>query len=518
MKQPKFMTLLAIFLFSTMPVFATSIGFTSVRSGFGWWLLAIVIAVLSAVIAICTAGAQADVGGSNEFFYITLGILGCGGAIAGFWIFPTIWCGFFGAVLGSLIALGWLMTDEKSAFHSFCLSILSVLGIIYFALVLPQSWWIWKYFSFVSVSSLVSLLFSYFAKLSKKSIACSTLSVFMLFEFIAFWIVERNSANKQICLILIFSFIGADGLFLFITYLLYRSSMQSERRRQQDKQRKEQEEKERKKEIQRIEYEKKLEKDGPIAIKIRENGIDEEYYKFDEKVQVYDSALRSVRRDIENAKKELEKANVERKREGDLHPIKDFLNLIDNSQIDLAKQKISAADMEKQNLNMKRDKAQSELSRFLKTLDNDVKRVLLEDSIDETIDEFQKLQNRRKFESEENKKRIVQEIKTKQEENNAINERNEQLDSFNRRINEVSDFITVLQSHVMSNENLNFQLLSELEKHLLKIKEQKTLMSNIDRERMKNNREKILEMFKNCRNLPKSNVKIIKNLLNEVIK
>ncbi|MBR4374120.1 MAG: hypothetical protein IKP49_07150, partial [Treponema sp.] len=132
------------------------------------------------------------------------------------------------------------------------------------------------------------------------------------------------------------------------------------------------------------------------------------------------------------------------------------------------------------------------------------------------IRKYEELLQRRKEEEEEAKRLQMQHIEESRNLRNQQIEEEQIHNTFSSQITSFGDLVGSIQNSVLKGNSLDFQLWGELEKRLMKIKEQKSLMSKTEREQMKNNREKILEMLKICRDLPKSNAKIIKNLLKEL--
>lgn len=167
-------------------------------------------------------------------------------------------------------------------------------------------------------------------------------------------------------------------------------------------------------------------------------------------------------------------------------------------------------------------KASENLNNFTKNLPPEIVSILKSGNAKEIIEEYEQLKNARdKKAYEENQRRLLQkqkEIEEERKRQNAQLEETQNKSMFSNQITELGNFIPVLQNAVQNDSALNFQLLTDLENRLWKIKEQKSLLTATDKERMKINREKILEMLKQCKNLPKSNEKAIKNLLKELSK
>ena len=490
-------------LIAASPLFANSIGLTSVRQGTGWLILAIVLALVSAVLFIAIGSVNSYRLSSASIGAIV--VLGIAGIISGFWIFPTIWCGFFGAVLGLFIAASW--KTEKVFFHSPIFSILSILGIIYFALELPQNWWLWKYFAFAIVSSAISISFTLFAEYAGSSSSVSLLSVFILCQFIAFWIVGKN-ASQSVALILLFAFIIADiSAFLILFFKTKKDFQRSEQEQMQQ---------------QKSDYEKYLEENYKYARQIIDEKLDVPYEKLALEYKSASSSFDSAKHSETTAKKNLERETYNYNREAQEHKIKEFFGMNDTSKVNAATRMLESAKSKTQQLRSEYMKASENLNNFTKNLPPEIVSILKNGNAKEIIEDYEQLKNARdKKAYEENQRRLLQkqkEIEEERKRQNAQLEETQNKAMFSNQITELGNFIPVLQNAVQNDSALNFQLLTDLENRLLKIKEQKSLLTATDKERMKINREKILEMLKQCKNLPKSDEKAIKNLLKELSK
>lgn len=417
------------FLLASIPAFSGSIGFTSVRSGFGWWLLAIMIALVSAVIVAIIAFVLSDNADCQDSSAIAMGVMGTAGAVGGFWIFPTIWCGFLGEVLGLIVSLTWFKTyndEEENALHSLVFTVISLVAIVLTAIYLPQSWWIWKYFSV----ALLILAFPYIAK------------------FVS------NSKPK------------------------FKKQSDSE-----------------------------IERNGRIALNIRKQKIDVKYEQLSNRI--YNATQKESK-----ASWDFRSAELQRNQDKEDHPFMELFGMNDTTKLSQAEKKHTEAKG-------KLELAESEMERFMSGLDAETISFIhesknLSSGVDEAIRKYEELLQRRKEEEEEAKRLQMQQIEESRNLRNQQIEEEQIHNTFSSQITSFGDLVGSIQNSVLKGNSLDFQLWGELEKRLMKIKEQKSLMSKTEREQMKNNREKILEMLKICRDLPKSNAKIIKNLLKEL--
>lgn len=148
----------------TSPVFADSIGFISVHNGFWWWVLAVVIAIVGIFVDVCAFAGSLEKFLIGKTYFIEFALWICfvfvfpiTGTVFGFFLFPTVWCGALGAFLAFLLGMTFLYCFlsepiEKSAYlaASF-LYVTTVAAEVFAAIFLPQSWWLWKYFAVAAI-------------------------------------------------------------------------------------------------------------------------------------------------------------------------------------------------------------------------------------------------------------------------------------------------------------------------------------------------------------------------------
>lgn len=201
MKNLKKLFLPLLMALLTSPVFADSIGFTSVHSGFWWWVLAVVIAVFTviagaAIIAIVYYVLYKDVIYKPSQFACFFGCLGFAGLIAGFFIFPTVWCGALGALVGVILSLSFLfcsLAESTTAMSWVTCSLvcgLAVAAEVFAAIFLPQSWWLWKYFAVAAIGAGTANVISLVSeKFEESKFFALPVTIFSICDFVAFWIV-----------------------------------------------------------------------------------------------------------------------------------------------------------------------------------------------------------------------------------------------------------------------------------------------------------------------------------------
>lgn len=160
----KIMALLSILMAVLLPLSSEPIyfsGFTSVHNNFGWWLLAIIIAMVVGIIVIGV------VEGCNGVMAVIFGVSGSLFAIAGFWFFPTVWCSLLGALLGAAFtfgSLGPISTDVYNGDYnetfilvwSIIIAVAEFVGFILIACFLPAEWCWWKFYALAGVGAILS--------------------------------------------------------------------------------------------------------------------------------------------------------------------------------------------------------------------------------------------------------------------------------------------------------------------------------------------------------------------------
>lgn len=130
------LAILSLFLICAN-LFASAKGFTSVHSGFGWWIGAIALTIPHyVIIGFCfVLGGER---GYTSFNIISL-ILGIVFIFGGFLIYPTVWCGFLGGILGILISLCCLFAflidaDKELLLPNLICIILTIIAIIIYCI------------------------------------------------------------------------------------------------------------------------------------------------------------------------------------------------------------------------------------------------------------------------------------------------------------------------------------------------------------------------------------------------
>ena len=264
---------------------------------------------------------------------------------------------------------------------------------------------------------------------------------------------------------------------------------------------------------QKSDYEKYLEENYEYARQIIAKNLDVPYEKLALEYKSASSSFDSAKHSETTAKKNLEREYDNYNREAQEHKIKEFFGMNDTSKVNAATRMLESAKSKTQQLRSEYMKASENLNNFTKNLPPEIVSILKSGNAKEIIEEYEQLKNARdKKAYEENQRRLLQkqkEIEEERKRQNAQLEETQNKTMFSNQITELGNFIPVLQNAVQNDSALNFQLLTDLENRLLKIKEQKSLLTATDKERMKINREKILEMLKQCKNLPKSDEKAI---------
>lgn len=217
-----FFPLLLVLLAS--PVFADSIGFTSVHKGFWWWLLAVVIAVICVIVIVVICVVIAEEAAHEAYVSASCCLCGCLGfanTISGFFIFPTIWCSALGALLGVLLFMSFLyclLAKAESAMSwAVCLLVfgLTIAAEVFAAIFLPQSWWLWKYFAVAAIgagaANIISLDSEWF-----EFYHFSLITVILLIcDFVGFWISFGISGMNVFSAVLLVLFAVILGIILF---------------------------------------------------------------------------------------------------------------------------------------------------------------------------------------------------------------------------------------------------------------------------------------------------------------
>lgn len=182
----KLLSIITLLLLTTPALFAKSIGFTSVHSGFDWWFGAISISILP-ITFILSQIENIDEG------EITMGIIiACISSIPGFWVIPSVWCGFISQIVVFIIFLSilyCLIRDPSSWIISSLICALTIAAEVFVMIYLPNNWWLGKYISVAvlgsGIANILALDSDYFEE--RKATLIGT--ILLIVDFIAFWIV-----------------------------------------------------------------------------------------------------------------------------------------------------------------------------------------------------------------------------------------------------------------------------------------------------------------------------------------
>lgn len=185
----KLLSIITLLLLTTSSLFAESIGFASVHSGFWWWAGAVAIPYV-AIILIIELGMV--LGLDVEYFLILIPVTVF--AILGFFVIPSIWCGLVFGIVGAILYSSLLYCIlEDSEPLSWILSLLicaiTIAAEVFVMIYLPNNWWLWKYVSVAVLGSGIANILAFDCD-EYDPIAAPLIDVILLIaDFIAFWIV-----------------------------------------------------------------------------------------------------------------------------------------------------------------------------------------------------------------------------------------------------------------------------------------------------------------------------------------
>ena len=252
---------------------------------------------------------------------------------------------------------------------------------------------------------------------------------------------------------------------------------------------------------------------------IKENfrKLEEDYL---EKIKLLQSAYSSLKKDKENETKKLENSILEKEeiiksKNNQSINFKEKTNLLESNKEEL-EDKLKLLNQEKANLNSKLNKNEIVLSNFNKTLEA-YKKTKNEDI--QYINKLQsKLLNQEKaFENAQIKLAELDKLKLKiKESNNVLVEYQEEIATYNERIDEGEDTINHLLEKIVDLKEENFdykEKLEELEKLKLRVEDSNNVIGDYE--------EKLAELEKIKRDLSACNDELIKSketikrLLNE---
>lgn len=210
--------------------FASNIGYSSVHSGFWWRLWSFVLAFGGG----CAAAGVAVPAllpyypdSFDDWFTLRVSVvvvIGLCGLILGYQMFPTVWCGAIGAILGVFSCYSFLYPPAtkkgKQGYDlNWCAVAFAIVMIAFtisvevFAFVfLPDEWWLWKYFAIAGIGSGCGNVVSLTIHRFDKRLPIWLVSL-MIPEFIAFWIVFANCGMNIVSAILLIIF----AILLFLT-------------------------------------------------------------------------------------------------------------------------------------------------------------------------------------------------------------------------------------------------------------------------------------------------------------
>lgn len=213
----KIFTILTLLLLTTSSLFAESIGFTSVHSGFWWWVGAVAICIISLMEAMSLGGCLFDWISIPTATFV--GVLSGIFSILGFWVIPCVWCSLLfcnvGAIIGcSVLYCGITCTRKyeevcvhRGAIHStyetklvqevdphawVLSSLVCALAIsaeVFVMIFLPNNWWIWKYFAVAVLGSGIANILAIDSHHFEQRKPTLILTICLITDFIAFWIV-----------------------------------------------------------------------------------------------------------------------------------------------------------------------------------------------------------------------------------------------------------------------------------------------------------------------------------------
>lgn len=252
---------------------------------------------------------------------------------------------------------------------------------------------------------------------------------------------------------------------------------------------------------------------------IKENfrKLEEDYL---EKIKLLQSAYSSLKKDKENETKKLENSILEKEeiiksKNNQSINFKEKTNLLESNNQAL-EDKLKLLNQEKSNLNSKLNKNEIVLSNFNKTLET------YKQTKNEDIQYINKLQSKllnqeKAFENAQIKLAELDKLKLKiKESNNVLVEYQEEIATYNERIDEGEDTINHLLEKIVDLKEENFdykEKLAELEKLKLRVEDSNNVIGDYE--------EKLAELEKIKRDLSACNDELIKSketikrLLNE---
>lgn len=210
----KILSIITLLLLATSGLFAESIGFTSVHSGFWWWVGAIGICFVSiggilVVIEnslldnLCYKAHVYDFDFLNNLWIFITSVF----SILGFFVIPSIWCGLVSCIAGALIILSLLyclitcvkITEnqyhdaQEADPHPWVLSslicALTIAAEVFVMIYLPNNWWLWKYISVAVLGSGIANILALDSHYFKQRKATLIGTILLIADFIAFWIM-----------------------------------------------------------------------------------------------------------------------------------------------------------------------------------------------------------------------------------------------------------------------------------------------------------------------------------------
>lgn len=188
----KIYSLLIITGLITNHIFADSYGFAFNHSGFWNWAGGIILFILAIALDLVIWAVTSDeflniIPEGKQFLYLFPALF----SIIGFWFFPSYFCSFLGLVIGFGVTCFYLKHRNKFFILNGVIFTLSLIfSFILISRLLPQEWWIWKYFciTFLFIILAQSISFTFYAS---RTFAILFLSIF----FIAITVMTINECS-----------------------------------------------------------------------------------------------------------------------------------------------------------------------------------------------------------------------------------------------------------------------------------------------------------------------------------
>lgn len=194
----RFCALLTLIILFSNTIFANSYGFALNHSGFWNWTGGIILCIIAIAVdlVIWTALSEEFVdiipNGKAYLYFSSCAFF----SIIGFWFFPTYFCCFFGLIIGFGITCFYL--KHRNKFSIICGLICSLslfFSFILLSRLIPQEWWIWKYFVITILFILIAQSIS-FAFYSSRVFAIFLLSIF--FSAITVMTINECSIHSEV--------------------------------------------------------------------------------------------------------------------------------------------------------------------------------------------------------------------------------------------------------------------------------------------------------------------------------